>query len=92
MYFLYIIYSKTLNKYYVGVTHDLKSRIEKHNQHCYSKAYTKAAFDWEYKLQMEYSKDEALYLEKFIKKMKSKKFIEKVINNTRILDNIIEKR
>ena len=41
---------------------------------------------------MEYSKDEALYLEKLIKKMKSKKFIEKVINNTKILDNILEKR
>ncbi|MFY7672640.1 GIY-YIG nuclease family protein [Tenacibaculum sp. MEBiC06402] len=45
MYFLYIIYSVTLNKYYVGVTHDLKSRINKHNKHSYSKAFTKSASD-----------------------------------------------
>jgi len=31
MYFTYIIYSKSKDKYYVGYTHDLKLRLERHN-------------------------------------------------------------
>ena len=32
MWFVYIIYSKKLDKYYTGVTNDLEWRLERHNQ------------------------------------------------------------
>ena len=31
MYYVYILYSKGLNKYYVGYTEDIKKRIKQHN-------------------------------------------------------------
>ncbi|CAL2091977.1 GIY-YIG nuclease family protein [Tenacibaculum sp. 190524A05c] len=93
MHFLYIIYSQTLDKFYIGETHNLAVRIKKHNQHEYSKAYTKAASDWIYVLQMKCNnKEDALYLEKFIKRMKSRKFVQKIIDTPKTLEDILLKR
>lgn len=38
------------------------------------------------------SKDDAIYLERFIKRMKSKTFIFKIIDNPNILDDILSKK
>lgn len=76
--FLYIVYSKSTAKYYVGETHDVHERISKHNQHLYSNSFSKIANDWDLVLFFEcINRDDALYLERFIKRMKSKVFIEK---------------
>ena len=71
MHFLYILRSKTCNKYYVGETHNIQERISKHNQHEYANSFSKIADDWTLVLSFE-CKDriEALYIENFIKKMK----------------------
>lgn len=93
MHYLYIIYSKTLNRFYVGETSNLAMRIEDHNNHKYTKAFTKAAKDWTIQLQKECkTKNEAIFLEQFIKRMKSKKFILKVIKEPTILDDILSKK
>ncbi|WP_310377466.1 GIY-YIG nuclease family protein [Flavobacterium sp.] len=44
---LYILYSRSNIKYYVGETHNIEERILKHNQHLYSNSFTKIANDWE---------------------------------------------
>ena len=91
--FLYIIYSPKIDKFYVGETHNLKQRIHNHNQHSYKGAFTKSAEDWSVKLSFEtQDKSEAVFLEKFIKRMKSKKFILKIIDNPNILKDILEKK
>ena len=93
MHFLYILYSKSINKYYVGETVDVENRLQAHNQHKYRKGYTKAAEDWKIALKLELeSKENALYIERFIKKMKSKKFIEKAIQNPLILQDILKNK
>ena len=90
---LYILFSKTKMKYYVGETHDINERIQRHNIHTYSNSYTKIADDWEVVLTFEcINKSDALYLESFIKRMKSKVFIEKIILNPEILTNILLKK
>tara|TARA_R100001369_G_C3287289_1_gene163226 strand:+ start:116 stop:253 length:138 start_codon:yes stop_codon:yes gene_type:complete len=38
------------------------------------------------------SKEDAIFLEKFIKRMKSKKFIRKIVDNPGILKDILEKK
>ena len=87
MHSLYIIYSKKLNRYYTGETNDLPERLKTHNDHSYKNAFTTAATDWELKLAKEIEKKEkAVYLEKFIKRMKSKVFIQKAIAQPNILD------
>jgi putative endonuclease len=93
MHYLYILYSKSLDKYYIGETNDVQNRLVKHNINYYKKGYTKAAKDWEVVLEKQcLNKDETLFLEKFIKRMKSKVFIRKIIDNPMILDDILSKR
>ena len=93
MHYLYIIYSPSKAKYYVGETHSITERIEMHNNHTYHGSFTKIASDWRIALNFEcIHKDDALFLEKFIKRMKSKKFILKIIENPAILKNILNQR
>jgi putative endonuclease len=54
MHFLYIIYSRSIGTYYVGETHDMDERLAKHNNHIYSKGFTKSANDWIIALKFEY--------------------------------------
>ncbi|PHQ28157.1 GIY-YIG nuclease family protein [Leeuwenhoekiella nanhaiensis] len=91
--YLYIIYSEKIDKFYVGETSDVEQRISIHNSHKIKSAYTKAASDWVLKLSFSCAdRNEALYLERFIKRMKSKKFIEKLVNNPQLLNEILSKR
>ena len=93
MHYLYIIYSKSTNKYYTGETCDMDTRILKHNNHTYKGSFTKIANDWEVKLLLNCDNiNNAKYLISFIKRMKSKKFIKKVIDNPAILIDIINKK
>jgi len=93
MHFLYIIYSLSTNTYYVGETHNTDARLVKHNEHTYSGGFSKIANDWDVVLNFECrSKDDALFLEKFIKRMKSRKFITKVIKDPSILTDILQNR
>ena len=92
MHYLYIIYSDSLNKYYVGETPDVDVRLAQHNSHYFKNNFTRSANDW--KILLKYpceNKHEALFLEKFIKKMKSRKFIEKFVKNPEILLDILKK-
>ncbi|MBP8157076.1 MAG: GIY-YIG nuclease family protein [Flavobacterium sp.] len=92
MHSLYILYSVSVNKFYIGETDDIDNRLIKHNNHLYNGSFTKIAGDWKVVLLFECtSKDQALRIEKFIKKMKSKIFINKIIQNPEILTDIISK-
>ncbi len=91
--FLYIIYSPSKNTYYVGETHNLEERLQKHKTHSYDGSFTKMADDW--KVALNYpcnSKEDAVYLERSIKRMKSKKFIIKIIADQSILLDILRRR
>ncbi|NJY63664.1 GIY-YIG nuclease family protein [Salinimicrobium sp. CDJ15-81-2] len=90
MHFIYIIYSSKADKYYTGESNNVPARLELHNSHKFLKAFTKAASDWEIKLifRCETKKD-AVYLERYIKRMKSRKFIEKIIDRPEILEEIL---
>lgn len=91
--FLYILHSKLTNAYYTGETHNVEKRILKHNNHSYQNSFTKTTDDWELIMVFEcIDRSESLYLESFIKRMKSKVFIEKIIANPEILKDILSKR
>ena len=90
--YLYIIYSTSKNKYYVGETSDINERIIKHNTHYYDNSYTKIADDWKSVLNFQCENSEnAIFLEKFIKKMKSTVFIKNLVENPNILTDILTK-
>lgn len=80
MYYTYILFSKTINKYYVGHTGDsLKERIRKHNTN--HKGFTGGNGDWLLLYYEEYkSKELANAREREIKAWKSRKKIEVLIS------------
>ncbi|EKE11002.1 MAG: hypothetical protein ACD_15C00160G0001 [uncultured bacterium] len=45
MHYVYILYSKKLNKFYVGATSDLKRRVSEHN--IGASQFTSAGVPWE---------------------------------------------
>ena len=78
MWKLYIIYSKKIDRYYTGVTHDLEWRLERHNQGWGS--YTKRGIPWKIVYTEEFeTKSAALKREREIKGRKSKCYIESLI-------------
>ncbi|QAA82266.1 GIY-YIG nuclease family protein [Aequorivita sp. H23M31] len=74
----YILYSKLKDKFYIGFTQEnLMDRIAKHNKGTYGRnTYTVLATDWElfFSLKCECT-DQAIAVEKHIKRMKSKTYI-----------------
>lgn len=82
MYWVYILYSKDLDKYYTGQTSEISNRIQSHLDE--KSFYTSRAHDWELVFAQEMAnRTEALTLEKKIKHAKSRKSILRYINNPR---------
>jgi len=79
-YFVYILFSDSLNRYYIGSTKDIVRRIEAHLWN--HKGFTSKAKDWQLRYQEVFeTKIEALTREKHIKRWKSRKMIEKLISD-----------
>ncbi|WNH13457.1 GIY-YIG nuclease family protein [Thalassobellus suaedae] len=77
-YYVYILYSETINKYYIGSTKDVLIRLDKHLQN--HKGFTGKSKDWVLKYTEVYdSKSDSIKRELQIKKWKSRKMIEKLI-------------
>ena len=77
-YFCYILFSPSLNKFYIGATsNSAKHRLSQHLSDFYGKRkFTHAANDWYIFLEIPCSSyKQAMAIEKHIKKMKSKVFI-----------------
>jgi len=78
MYFVYILYSDSTDRFYVGYTAALESRLIKHNSK--HKGFTNGVGDWRvvYSEQFE-TKQDAMRREKQIKLWKSRKLIEALV-------------
>ena len=82
MHFLYILYSPTINKYYVGETKDLDQRLIEHRTRFFKGSFTSQTNDWELRLSLLFENiNQARKAEFFIKRMNSKVFIEKLIED-----------
>ena len=73
--YCYILYSQKLNKYYVGSTTDIERRLEEHNRG--KENFTRTGTPWilVYKETFE-NLQEARSREHYIKKQKSRKYME----------------
>ena len=81
MYYTYIIYSSTADQYYTGHTsYTPVSRLDQHNRG--ETPSTKHGIPWNLKFYKSFnSKTEAIKFENFIKRQKSRIFIEKLIRS-----------
>ncbi len=90
MAYAYILYSPSKDKYYIGATSvaaDL--RMDRHNEQYYANKYTSQADDWSIFLSIECeTMQEALFIEKYIKKMKSRKYINDLKQYPEIIQKI----
>jgi putative endonuclease len=77
--YLYILKSKINGKYYIGSTRDLGTRIKEHNAGKIKSTRAFIPYELIYK-EMFLTYTEARKRELYIKKRKSRRFIEKLIN------------
>lgn len=92
--FCYIIYSKKLDRFYVGSTIlEAEQRLELHLKKYYGNLkFTAKSDDWYLYLKTECNSiDEARYLEKHIKKMKSRKYIGNLRKYPEIITKLKER-
>ncbi len=79
MHFIYIIYTAKFDKYYIGETVNISDRLEEHKTGHYNESSTKYADDWVLVLSLQAdSRTSAREVERYIKSMKSKKFIKRL--------------
>ena len=78
MFFVYILYSPKLKRFYIGQTAQVDVRLEKHQEHFYGrKNFTTKADDWFVYFLIECSsRSQAMKIEKHVKRMKSQTYIE----------------
>jgi putative endonuclease len=88
MFFVYIIYSEKLNRFYIGSTDDVNRRLNEHNAVTYSDAFTSRGIPWALFLSIAcQTSTQAYSIERHIKKMKSANFIQ----NLKRYPELIEK-
>ena len=80
MYYIYLLYSPSSDKYYVGTTDDYQKRFHQHNT-TERNTYTSKHKPWQPAAVFACGTDRrtAVKIEKFIKKQKSRVFIERII-------------
>jgi putative endonuclease len=79
MYHLYILYSRSIDQYYIGHTNDLDDRLSRHNDG--KSLATKRGVPWVLKFRIPFqTRSQAMKAERWLKRMKSRVMIEKVIN------------
>ena len=80
MFYTYIIYSTTIDKYYIGQCEDLEKRLSDHNNS--RSTYTKNGQPWALKWSKQSdTRSEAIAEERRIKKKKSRKYVEWLISS-----------
>jgi putative endonuclease len=77
MFYVYILYSSTKDKYYIGQTQDIQERIITHNTR-----KNLGANDWELKYSEAFeTRSEAILRESEIKKKKRRTYLEHLISS-----------
>ena len=90
---VYILHSATLNRFYIGYTCNFDLRLEFHLNSNETRKFTSKAKDWEiyFKIECE-TKTQALAIEKHIKEMKSKIYIENLLRYPEITERFLLKK
>lgn len=92
MFFVYILFSKKLNRYYIGFTSNLNQRLDFHHNDTQSRKFTYNAEDWILHFTLECkSKEQAMAIEKHIKAMKSKTYIQNLVKYPEIKHKLLSK-
>ncbi|WP_215226760.1 GIY-YIG nuclease family protein, partial [Echinicola shivajiensis] len=73
---VYILYSKSIDTFYIGFSSDLSQRIDQHREHGIKGSFTNRAEDWELYFSLTCtSESQARSIERHLKKNKSRKYL-----------------
>jgi putative endonuclease len=86
---VYILYSSSLNRYYIGSCKDLLSRIDDHFVKYFPDAYTSKGNDWILFFKIDNS--QARKIELHIKRMKSQTYVRNLKEYPELVVKIIRK-
>lgn len=85
MFYVYILYSSKIDKYYIGYSQNPEKRLEFHNSEL-NRIWSRRGQPWVLKLTLKFdTKKEALRSEKYIKRKKSRAYIETIIDAEKLL-------
>jgi putative endonuclease len=89
---VYILYSESLRKFYIGSCLDLPARIEQHISNFFANSFTSKANDWAiFFLIQNLSFQQARAIEQHIKKMKSKTYIKNLKRYPEMVDKLMNR-
>ncbi|WP_445432097.1 GIY-YIG nuclease family protein [Chryseobacterium indoltheticum] len=91
MYYIYILFSESADKYYIGYSQFPNERLLKHNRQENFNTFTRKFRPWKIVALFEVSEDKAnvIAVERFIKRQKSRKFIETLCDENHQLSGIL---
>ncbi|WP_343524895.1 GIY-YIG nuclease family protein [Pedobacter sp.] len=91
MFYLYILYSSSSDKYYVGYTEDAEKRLSEHNNGKRT-TYTSKHRPWILKKSIALGENRgfAMQIEKAVKKTKSRLIIEKIVLEINDLGELVQ--
>ncbi|UZD24339.1 GIY-YIG nuclease family protein [Algoriphagus halophytocola] len=88
---VYILYSRSLDKFYIGYTANFTARLAYHNS-TQNKIWTKRGQPWEVHLLIDrLEKSQALKMEKHLKKMKSRNYLINLKADPSAIDALIQR-
>ena len=90
-YYLYILYSASSDRYYVGYSADVASRLAQHNSSV-RPTYTSKHRPWTLAKQLALGEDRgfAVRIERGVKRMKSRKFLEWIISDVQDVSELAQ--
>lgn len=90
---VYILYSESLDSHYIGfTTQPVDVRIDRHNDDYYDNKYTRSGKPWELFLEIQcVTDDQARAIEKHIKSMKSKRYIQNLKAYPEMLQKLLDR-
>ncbi len=86
---VYILYSKEINRFYIGRCLDFEKRLLEHRDHTFN-GFTSRAKDWDtYFVLYNLKYEQARNIENHIKRMKSAVYIKNLVKYPKISDKLL---
>jgi putative endonuclease len=92
MFFVYILYSQSKGRFYIGQTQNLEERLSQHNSGFFKNSHTHLTNDWKvfHSISCQ-TRKQAVNIESHIKRARKRKYLEDLQKYPEISKKLIEK-
>jgi putative endonuclease len=90
--FVYILFSEKIDLFYIGQSSDPFQRLEQHNNPFENQNWTRKGIPWEIYLTIPaQNQNQAMRIEHYLKKMKSRKYLQMLKENPDLIQNLVSR-